>query len=867
MFKSIVADRDTVLAKNFDVEEYLNTGPDGIATDTIAGRKEHYGANVVPKTPPKSFGKILINTMVDPLIILLAFSATIATVFGIVFEEQRNNKEWIEGAAVWFTIIIIVFIGAYNDFKQERAFHKLNSENDEYLVKVIRDGDEQQISNKELVVGDLVVLESGDNIPADGYLTVTNGLGVDESALTGESITVFKNFETDPWFRSGSVVTEGQGKMYVVAVGTESEFGRTLALVQTETGKTPLQKRINRFVKWCGIVATGVSLAVFTALTIRWSTEDPRSSFTEGPLKFIVFSITILVIGLPEGLPAAVMITLSYSIKKMMKDNLFVRHLAACETLGSTSMLLSDKTGTLTENKMTVMKGVFNNALYDFIPPIGDMQPIFDDIFVNCSVNSTAFISDGVGIGSQTEVAMLRFVDFYSSYDKIRDEYEASEIVPFSSKTKMSSVVVQGKKYTKGASEIILDTCTSVATIEGDIVIDDELKTKFSTYIHEMASSGLRTIALARDDVLLCILGIKDPVRMSVPVAVKMCEDAGIGVVMVTGDNIQTAKHIAHDIGMMKYGDIVVEGKDFRKMTKEERISIAPKLRVLARSTPEDKYELVKLMKDLGHVVASSGDGANDAPALKEADVGCSMGSGTDLAKEASDIVILNDDFNSIVNGVRWGRAIMANIRAFITFQVAINLVALTVVSIAAFSKGTTPLNVAQLVYVNLVMDSFAAIGLATTPPSSDLMKKKPGHRDQFVITMNMLRSIIPQSLYQILAQLVIFFVAPTLMDISEKQLSGFMFNTFIFCQITNLTNVVSPDSVVPLIKMLKKRVLSVCVVLMIVVQLLIMFFLGSIFKFDKITADMWAISVSIGFGSAIVHAVVTSLWLWLNNE
>jgi P-type Ca2+ transporter type 2C len=848
MFTNIVNNRDTSAIQNFNLEEYLATGEDGIKSDSIAGRVETYGTNVVKKIPPKSFWRILWDTVNDPLLWILCFSATIATTFGLVFEEQRENKEWVEGVAIWITVLVIASIGTYNDYKQELAFHKLNSKNDEYLVKVIRDGEEQQISNKEIVVGDLIVLESGDKVPADGYFVSANALGVDESALTGESIVIRKN-EADPWFRSGSVVTEGNAKMYAVSVGENSEFGRTIALIQTENEKTPLQRKLMRFVKYCALTAIAVSMAVFIAQMVRWGTETPRPSFSEGPLRFIVFSITILVIGMPEGLPAAVMIVLTYSIKKMMKENLFVRHLAACETLGSTTILLSDKTGTLTENKMTVMKGVFGTTMYDHVPP-----SVSDDILLNCAVNSTAFISDGVGIGSQTEVAMLRFVNTYSSYEEIREKNKATEAVPFSSVTKMSSVVINGKKYSKGAPEIIMNACT---------IEDRDL---LMGYVDSMASNGLRTIALAVDDELLCILGIKDPVRMSVPAAVKTCESAGISVVMVTGDNIKTATHIARDIGMLKYDDVCIEGKEFRSMTKEQKIDIAPKLRIMARSSPEDKYELVKLMKGLGHVVASSGDGANDAPALKEADVGCSMGGGTDLAKEASDIVILNDDFDSIVSGVRWGRLIMKNIRAFIMFQLPINIVALTVVAIAAFSKGTTPLNVVQLVYVNLVMDSVAAIGIATIPKTDDLMKTPPGAREQFVVTLPMLRSIIPQSLYQIACQLIVFFVTPQLIDISDKQLSGFMFNMFIFTQIFNLVNVSSVTSVFPLAYMRKIRIVDICIVIMTGVQVIIMFLLSDVFKIEKITGDMWAISTGLGFGSCIVHAVVTASWMWIKE-
>ncbi|EFN50910.1 hypothetical protein CHLNCDRAFT_59377 [Chlorella variabilis] len=732
----------------------LHDGVNPIATDgtDLEARRAAFGANIFKAIPPKSFFRLWFNNLKDPTLILLTAAALVSTVLGVAVPKEREESAWSEGVAIWVAVLVVSLVGAFNDWNKDRQFQKLNALKDIIDVKVLRGGQQLTVANTELVVGDVVLLEAGDKIVADGYTIEVHGLVVDEASLTGESDPVKKGGDRhEPWVRSGTQVTEGSGRMLVIAVGEQSEWGRTMALVVGEAAETPLQEKLGWLATAIGKLGFIVAVVCFVVLLIRWCITEggfPLDKFSEGPLQFFIFSVTILVVAVPEGLPLAVTISLAYSMKKMMKDNNFVRVMAACETMGGATAICSDKTGTLTENRMTVVAGYFCGKMYKEVPSLKELPgEAGEEIALNAALNSKAFlVEEEEGkvefVGNRTECALLMMVRAWGlSYSELRE-----------------------LNHTK-------------------IVGEREMREELYRIVTEMASTGLRTLCLAYTDyakedpsrpadyfeqpheenlTALCIVGIKDPVRKEVPDAVATCQRAGITVRMVTGDNIHTAKHIARECGILTEDGLAMEGPVFRAMPEDELLQLLPRLQVLARSSPKDKYILVQTLKKCGEVVAVTGDGTNDAPALKESDVGLAMGiAGTEVAKEAADIVIMDDNFSSIVKAVLWGRSVFTNIRKFLQFQLTINLVALIVAFVAAISNGETPLNVLQLLWVNLIMDSLAALALATEAPTPDLLNEKPHGRDEPLISRYMWRFIFSQGVYQIFWLFLIFYGMP----------------------------------------------------------------------------------------------------------
>lgn len=973
----------------------LSDGVNPEATDgtDLEGRRAVFGANRFKAIPPKSFFRLWFNNLKDPTLILLMAAAMVSTVLGAAVPSERADGAWSEGVAIWVAVAVVSLVGAFNDWNKDRQFQKLNALKDIIEVKVVRGGQQLTVTNLDIVVGDVMLLEAGDKIIADGYTGEVHGLVVDEASLTGESDPVKKGGPgQECWVRSGTQVTEGSGRMLVLAVGENSEWGRTMALVVGEAGNTPLQEKLGWLATAIGKLGLVVAVVCFVVLLVRWCIQEqgfPLDKFSEGPLQFFIFAVTILVVAVPEGLPLAVTISLAYSMKKMMKDNCFVRVLSACETMGGATAICSDKTGTLTENRMTVVKGYFCGQMYKEVPPLATLPASAgDEIVLNAVLNSKAFLieqpqSDGKGppttdfVGNRTECALLMMARSWGQdYRELRELHHSKivEVYNFSSERKMASVLVQhpsGKLrlYNKGAAEMVLTRCTAMLDASGaSVPMTEALKSEMEAVVTDMASTGLRTLCLAYTDfeaqaagrpddyfekpheqdlTMLCIVGIKDPVRKEVPAAVATCKDAGIFVRMVTGDNIHTAKHIARECGILTEDGIALEGPVFRAMSEEELLPLLPRLQVLARSSPKDKYILVQTLKRVGEVVAVTGDGTNDAPALKESDVGLAMGiAGTEVAKEAADIVIMDDNFSSIVKAVLWGRSVFTNIRKFLQFQLTINLVALIVAFVAAVSNGETPLNVLQLLWVNLIMDSLAALALATEDPTPELLKEKPHGRDEPLISRYMWRNILVQSLYQCFwlflifyglpAQLEKFYVQsecewlqgnapagfccipgspeclayppyaaapagftvtpvcsltasggctvddPTVDGIcgpdvdgceayntvddeysnleddyhdyredAQKETNSMVFNTFIWCQMFNMLNSRKIGNELNVVSgIFRSHVFWVIWVLICIFQVIIMFFLGGIFKVQRLSGLEWGISILIGIGS-----------------
>jgi len=781
----------------------------GLRTDQLEKSRSVFGKNETKHAPPKKFLVLCWETIQDPVIILLIIAAAISTIIGAAIPSERAHNGWIEGVAIWVAVLVVTCVGAGNDWQKDRQFRKLYAQKEIITVKMVRDGQQVLVGNTEVVVGDVLLLDTGDKVIADCIVIESFGLVIDEASLTGEADPIKKNSHDDPWVRSGTQVNEGSARLLVVAVGENSEWGKTMALMEDAgDDETPLQESLEIIATAVGKVGAGVAVACFIALLIKWCVEKNGFPIDEinsnGPVQFFLYAVTIVVVAVPEGLPLAVTISLAYSMKKMMKDNNFVRVLSACETMGGATAICSDKTGTLTENRMTVVEGWLAGTKVDRTPSTEDLKPaLARDLAVNISISSKAFlVEEGQRIefvGNRTECALLMLLKKLGiDYRTVREEEQGNltAMFGFSSAKKMSSCVVKAgnvyKVYNKGAAEWVLAKCTSEFTPSGDRrAMTEARREELLNIVTEMASRGLRCICLTVRELpledpkrpadffetsdhvdeeltALAIVGIKDPVRPEVPDAVATCQRAGITVRMVTGDNIHTARHIARECGILPPNTdfMAMEGPTFRNMDKEELVAQLPKLRVLARSSPEDKLTLVNMLKQQGEVVAVTGDGTNDAPALKESDVGLAMGiAGTEVAKEAADIIILDDNFSSIVKSVLWGRSVFNNIRKFLQFQLTVNFVALVTAFVGAIVGGHEPLNVLQLLWVNLIMDSLGALALATENPNPELLLEKPHGRDEALISRNMWLHIIGQGIYQLFWMFFTLYALPALFD------------------------------------------------------------------------------------------------------
>ncbi|KAG2501673.1 hypothetical protein HYH03_000176 [Edaphochlamys debaryana] len=782
------------LAKELETDLHQGLS-DGTGLDSVEAHKNAYGANTFPDKPPPNFFMMLLEAAKDPMIIILLVVAIVTIILGAAVPEQRAHQGWSEGLAVLGTALIVIFIGAGQDYSKELQFQKLNALKDVIEIKVTRNGKQVLVPNSEVVVGDVLFLDTGDKIIADGIVIDSQGLVIDEASLTGESDPIKKDAASDPWIRSGTTVNEGSGHMLVLAVGPNSEWGKTMALV-AEAGdeQTPLQEQLTDVAAKVSKAGVLVAVVVFLALLIKWliihKGGDASKINDNGPLQFLLYAITITVVSIPEGLPLAVTLTLAYSMKKMMKDNNFVRVLSACETMGGATAICSDKTGTLTENRMTVVEGWFAGQSYSQVPTPAELTPgLLELLQWNCAMNNKAFLVDQENgtvdfVGNRTECALLILLRKLGiDYKACREQRESDQIklYGFSSARKMASVLLREKSgdlklYNKGAAEWVLRRCKALLRPDGSLEeLTPQRLEEMIALVTGMASRGLRCICLSYRDyagtdpsrpadffedanevdndlIAYAIVGIKDPVRQEVPDAVRTCQKAGIVVRMVTGDNIHTAKHIARECGILTTDDaIAMEGPVFRTMPAAELIPILPRLRVLARSSPEDKLTLVSLLKKQGEVVAVTGDGTNDAPALKESDVGLAMGiAGTEVAKEAADIIILDDNFSSIVKSVLWGRCVYMNIRKFLVFQLSINLVAMISAAVGALYGGVPPLNVLQLLWVNMIMDTLAALALATENPYPELLEDTPHGRSEAIITGLMYVHILTAAVYKL---------------------------------------------------------------------------------------------------------------------
>ncbi|KAK9766302.1 plasma membrane calcium [Basidiobolus ranarum] len=893
-------------------DEQLSANATGDSEQRFDERQEAFGKNVLPVTQQQSFWSLVREAYDDKTLIMLSVAAIISLAIGIY--EDSNETEgprvrWVEGVAILVAVAVVVFTNAINDYQKESQFRKLNAKKEDRHVKVIRDGREQEVSVFDIKVGEILLVEPGEIVPVDGIFVEGHNLVCDESSATGESDPLKKNAEKDPFVLSGSKVLEGVARVIVVAVGPNSYNGKTMmAMREDENQETPLQMKLDLLAE--SIAKLGISAAVLMLVTLvtkyivinALNNASPSGAEVfDSLVKILIQAITIVVVAVPEGLPMAVTLALAYATTQMIKDQNLVRVLAACETMGNATTVCSDKTGTLTQNQMTVVAGVIGGETiedHNKVDAFKEKLPksVTELLCESVAVNSTAFEGkDEKGqlsfIGSKTESALLGFAKkLGNDYNQIRESAKPVKVYPFASERKTMTTVVPAKAkspgdseaefrvHVKGASEIVLDCCTHYIAVNETVKeLDDEAKKAFEQHISDFADNALRTICIAYRDVnqsdvdgfddndaptenLTCIgiVGIQDPLREGVIESIAACKRAGVYVRMVTGDNVQTAKAIATKAGIYTKGGIAITGPEFRKLSHEERVKLVPRLQVLARSSPTDKQIVVKTLQELGEVVAVTGDGTNDGPALKMADVGFSMGiAGTEVAKEASSIILMDDNFVSIVKALKWGRAVNDSVRKFLQFQLTVNITAvvLAFVSAVASSENQSVLTAVQLLWVNLIMDTLAALALATEPPSDDVLERYPTSRDASLINSKMWRMIIGQAIFQIALNLTLLYWGHKLFRLGDKEtaesklvLQTLVFNSFVFLQVFNELNCRRIDDHLNIFRGITKNHMFIIVQLFVVIgQVIIVEFGGVAFGTTHLKWDQWLSTVFIG--------------------
>nr|CAD1817159.1 unnamed protein product [Ananas comosus var. bracteatus] len=876
---------------------------DGVHSSDLATRQSVYGVNRYIEKPSRSFWMFVWDALQDLTLIILMVCALISVVVGLVTEGWP--KGMYDGLGIILSIFLVVLVTAVSDYKQSLQFKELDREKKKIFIHVTRDGSRQKISIYDLVVGDIVHLSIGDQVPADGLFISGYSLLVDESSLSGESEPVDVSQEK-PFLLAGTTIQDGSAKMLVTSVGMRTEWGRLMGtLSQGGEDETPLQVKLNGVATLIGQIGLAFAGLTFIVLLARFLVDK----FLHGGLSkwyasdaltivnYFAIAVTIIVVAVPEGLPLAVTLSLAFAMKKLMDDKALVRHLSACETMGSASSICTDKTGTLTTNHMVVNKIWICDVSKTFsgMDTIEDLNALFSEkvlsillqgIFENSS-SEVVKGKDGKNaiLGTPTEAALLEFgLKLEGDRGAQHRSCTKIKVEPFNSVKKKMSVQVSltnggFRCFCKGASEIILRMCDKIIDGEGNsIQLSEERVKNILDVINAFASEALRTLCLAFKDMdeanekedipdsgytLISVFGIKDPVRRGVKEAVKTCIAAGITVRMVTGDNINTAKAIAKECGILTDDGLAIEGPEFRSKSPEEMRELIPKLQVMARSLPLDKHTLVTNLRGMFHeVVAVTGDGTNDAPALHEADIGLAMGiAGTEVAKESADIIVLDDNFTTIINVARWGRAVYINIQKFVQFQLTVNVVALIVNFVSACIIGTAPLTAVQLLWVNMIMDTLGALALATEPPNDEMMQRPPVRRGENFITRTMWRNIIGQSLYQLLVLGTLMFAGKRLLNLKgaddDSVVNTLIFNSFVFCQVFNEINSREMDKINIFRGIFSNWIFAAIITVTVVFQVIIVEFLGPFASTVPLTWEQWLISVGLGAISLIVGAIL----------
>ena len=884
MYLLIVHKKEKYIYSEMDIDKNKRIG---LTDEQVKQSREQHGKNVL--TPPQrtSLWKLYLDKYRDPIIQILLVAAFVSLILAFI------EKNFMETIGIFVAVFLATTVGFYFERDAAKKFNLLTALSEEQPVKVRRNGKVMEIPRHDVVVGDVVLVEVGDEVPADGELIVCNDLQINESTLTGEPVTE-KSLEgggdgaypRNIILRS-TMVMNGRGEFVVTAVGDATEIGKVAKKSTEQTSvETPLHMQLDKLAKMISKVGSVVSVAAFFIFLIHdiltnpaWGGKD-YFYMAEIVLKYFMMAVTLIVMAVPEGLPMAITLSLALNMRRMLKSNNLVRKLHACETMGAVTVICTDKTGTLTQNKMQV------SALE---LKLGD-EALLDTAI---ALNSTAELNDGKPIGNPTESALLLWLDAQGKdYEELRKQVNVLKQLPFSTERKMMATLaeVDGETYlfVKGAPEIVMKKC----------IIEDRMQRQSAEELDEWQHKAMRTLAFAykkieasimrtsrtstaevvalldaNDLQLQAIAAIADPIRPDVPAAVQECRHAGIGVKVVTGDTAATALEIGKQIGVFEdepenigadgsltsLDQQMITGEQWEALSDEEAYERAKDIRVMSRARPTDKQRLVAMLQKRGEVVAVTGDGTNDAPALHYAHVGLSLGSGTSVAKEASDMTLLDDSFKSIANAVMWGRSLYRNLQRFLFFQLVVNVVALLLVLGGSVIGTEMPLTVTQILWVNLIMDTFAALALASLPPSHEVMKDKPRKASDFIINKSIGFGIL-------FCGIVFFLVMFALLVYCERRGKGgvdvheltMFFTTFVMIQFWNLFNAKALMSHHTAFRhFLKDKGMILVLVLVLVGQWIIVTFGGEMFRTTPLSLHEWLLII----GSTSVVLWAGELW------
>ncbi len=859
-------------------EELLaKTGTDsekGLNPEQVEKSRSIYGTNSFVRQSHESLAKRIWDASTEPMLVMLIFAAIITLAVNITRYFTGGEYNFLECVGIFAAIALSVVITIITEGKSAKAFEALNKINEDTLIKVIRNGEPQLITQKEIVVGDIIMIETGDKIVADGRLFSSNDLSVDESALTGESLPVKKDAEfvcqkSTPvaeranMLYSGCFVSAGNGQMLVTGVGNDTEFGQIAQeLSSIEKTTTPLQEKLDKLGKQITVLGASAAAIVFAIEVLQFVMNGQLNLDTVSDA--FITSIVLIVAAVPEGLPTIVAVSLALNIIKMSKENALVKKMIACETIGCVNIICSDKTGTLTENRMTVQKIYTGGELID-------PEQLKDEMLLkNYCINSNANISEEDGswsfIGNPTEGSLLAAAAKAGvDYQELRQAADIVRVFPFSSQNKDMSTIVRenGKEilYVKGNPEKIISLCTGIS---------EEEKEKNFHLMEEFQNKAGRLLAFAhkelegqyndeeQDEVEQGLIYdgfvvISDPLSPDVYESIRNCRSAGIEVKMLTGDNIRTARAIANELHMLDDDHIAVEAADIEKLTDEELKEALKKIQVIARSTPLVKMRVVKLLKEQGNVVAVTGDGINDAPAIKHADVGIAMGiAGTDVTKEASDMVLLDDSFSTIIKAVQWGRGIYENFKRFIQFQLTVNVSSVVVVICSILAGFSAPFTALELLWINIIMDGPPALTLGLEPIRPDLLKHKPTRRNENIISKKMLLRIFVNGIFISVIFMLQHF--KNFLGAAPEEEATVLFTLFVLFQLFNAFNCRELDDTPMFKNLLKNKLMLGVFLLVLILQGIITQFGAAVFETVPLSAAMWGKMLLTAFTVIILN-------------